>query len=49
VGSIPNGVTGIFYLFIILPAAVWPCGRLSLNRIEYHGSSLGVQAAGAQG
>ena len=31
-GSIPDGVIGIFYWHKILPIALWPCGRLSLQQ-----------------
>jgi hypothetical protein len=30
VGSIPDGVTGFFLIYLILPAALWLGGRLSL-------------------
>jgi hypothetical protein len=32
--SIPDGVNGIF-IEIILPAALWPCGRFSTRDISW--------------
>jgi hypothetical protein len=38
-----------FIIVIILPAALWPCGRSASNRNEYQEYFLVVKAAGAYG
>ena len=38
-----------FFIHLILPAVLWPLSRFSLNRNEYKGTYLGVNAAGSYG
>ena len=43
-GSIPVGATGIFFVEIILPAALWPLTEMSTRNISWE-----VKAVGALG
>ena len=49
VGSIQAGVIGIFLWHKILPIALWPWGRLSLQQKWVPGAFPGVKVAGALG
>jgi hypothetical protein len=42
-GSVPDEVIEFFSIYIILSAALWPWGRLSLYRNEYQESSWGIK------
>jgi hypothetical protein len=49
VGSIPNGVTGLFLLTQSFQSHYGPGVDSASNRNEYQKCFLGVKAAGAQG